>query len=911
MTVPDIDALLSGATTGPAALIFEGEAGIGKTTRWLEAVDRARAAGVRVLAARGAPSELTLTYSGLADLMADVDPTLLGELPDAQQEALGRVLVSAGFGRPIDERAVAAAFLAVLERLAAEGPLLVAVDDAPWLDPATRTVLGYAARRLTGPVAVLATVRTSPDADRLDWLQLRRPELLRRRAIAPMTLGGMHQMFTDRLDRTFPRPTMTRLHRISGGNPLYALELARGLAVGNLSLERLPESLTAVVRERIGRLDERVAEILLTVAAEAQPRVELIAEAVRVSPAELVQTLEPVEAQGIIEYNGSAIGFTHPLLNAGVYASATPGQRRAAHRRLAGVVTSVELRARHLAKASAGADPDTLTALDFAAAATAAQGAPATAAELLELAIALGGGDHPMRKVLCANLHMTAGDAFAARRILDPVIDELPPGLARSTGLLVLGAVSVYTDGFETATRWIRRGIAETSDPALLAQFHMMLVFLRIGARDGADAEQSLAIAAELGEQLDSDEVRSHVLSLSLMLSCTRGDGIDPEIRRRALELEAPDSATPIIFRASANELQLRGWTGDLDGAAETFAQLWQKAEQRGDEAELLFLAVQGTLTKVWRGDFPGAVAMARDAAERAEQLGGETSRLVAAVARAAATAHAGHVAETRQAVADAVDIAYRVGAAAVGDSAVGYLGFLEVSLGRHPEALAVLADRIAQFLQNPRQTEIHAAAFVPDAVEALVALGRADEAEPLVAALEVGGARLDRPWALALGARGRAMLLAAGGDLEAAEDAALRAVAEHDRLPMPFELARTLLLLGQLQRRRRRRQSAAETLAEAARIFSCCGAQVWEQRARDELARVSAGVGEVDVLTPAERRVAERAAAGMSNKQIAAELFISAKTVETNLSRVYRKLGVRSRTQLHTRLESRSQGNP
>ncbi|MCV7193394.1 AAA family ATPase [Mycolicibacterium brumae] len=900
--MPEIDALLRRAASGPAALIFEGEAGIGKTTRWLEAVDRARAGGIRVLAARGAPSELTLTYSGLADLLSELDEDPSAGLPEPQQEALRRVLVSGGFGRPLDERAVAAAFLAVLERLAADGRLLIAVDDAGWLDPATRTVLGYAVRRLTGPVAILATVRTGPGVDQLDWLQLRRPDLLQRHTVRPMTLGGMHQMFTGRLGRTFPRPTMTRVYQISGGNPLYALELGRGLAAGNLSPNQLPDSLTAVVRERIGQLDERIAEILLTVAAEAQPRVEVIADAMGATVEELTKDLEPVESQGIVEFDGSTVRFTHPLLNAGVYSSATPSQRRAAHRRLAAAVNSIELRARHLAKASTGADPDTLMALDFAAAATAAQGAPATAAELVELAISLG-GDQPMRRVLCATHHLVAGDAETAHRMLEPAIGGFPPGLPRSAGLLLLGGLSVYTEGFNAALAWVRQGIAETEDPPVLAQLHMMLAFILIGISEFDEAGESLAVAGDLAEYLDSDELRSQALSLSAMLSCRRGDGVCEDTRRLALELEAPDAATPIIFRASGNELQLRAWTGDLPGAVESFERLWQKAEHRGAEAELMFLAVQGTLIRAWSGDFAAAVALARDATERAQQLGGQTSRLVAAVALAGALAHAGEVEQTRRAVAEALEMADRTGTPVLAKVPIADQGFLEVSLGNYREAMDALGPLVADFLAHGQITEIHTAAHVPDTIEALVALGRVDEAATLVEAMEIGGARLDRAWALALGARGRAAVLAARGDLDGAEAAVDRALAEHARLQMPFERARTLLLLGQLQRRRRRRQAATQTLAEALGMFESCGAQLWAQRAREELARVSAAVGETDVLTPAERRVAERAAAGMSNKQIAAELFISPKTVETNLSSVYRKLGVRSRSQLHTRL--------
>lgn len=866
-----------------------------------------------MLAARGAPSEVTLTYSGLADLLSGLDRAVPAELPAVQQQALDRVLMSGGFGPQIDERAVAAAFLAVLEALGAEAPVLVALDDAAWLDPASRTVIGYAARRLTGPVAVLATVRSggADEDSSLNWLQMSRPDQLVRRAVAPMSLGGMHQMFTRRLGRTFPRPTMTRIHATSGGNPFYALELGRGLLSGTLSATALPDSLAALVRERVGGLPEASMEILLTVSAAVDQRLTAIARAAATSVEELVEILEPVESQGIIKIDGYSVRFAHPLLSAGVYGGATPAQRRAAHRRLADAVDSVELRARHLALASTGADPETLAALDAAAAVTAAQGAPATAAEILDLAMGLG-GDTPMRRIVCANHHFVSGDAEVAQKLLEGAVDDLPSGTLRASALLMLGGISVYTDGFRAAERRLLQGIAETDDPALLTQLHMLLSFTAMNAAEFDVAEQQLTTAVDYVERLDSDGLRSQILTLSVMLGCLRGDGICPETRRRALELEDPQLFAPIVFRASANEMQLRSWSGDLRGATELFDLLWQHSAELGAESELLFLAVQGVQVAVWRGDLAGGTMIALDATERAEQLGGHNSRLIAAIVVAAAGAYCGRVEETRRAVAVATEIADHVCAARLKLYAVGFLGFLETSLGNYAEALEVLEPKVREFLKDPRITELHSAAFVPDAVEALLAVGRPEDAEPLVEAMEIGGARLRRPWASALGARCRAMLQAVGGDLEAAEETVRRALAEHDNLPMPFERARTLLLRGQLQRRRRHRQDAADTLAEALAVFESIGAELWAKRAREELDRLSAAVsGPEIVLTPAELRVASRAADGMSNKQIAAELFISTKTVETNLSSAYRKLGIRSRARLYSRLQELSQGNP
>ena len=219
--------------------------------------------------------------------------------------------------------------------------------------------------------------------------------------------------------------------------------------------------------------------------------------------------------------------------------------------------------------------------------------------------------------------------------------------------------------------------------------------------------------------------------------------------------------------------------------------------------------------------------------------------------------------------------------------------------MGNYDAAVTALEPLLSTVEAEPRGTEVFLASFVPDAVEAMIALGRVDEAEPLVEALERNGARLDRAWMLAIGARGRAMLLAARGDLDAAMQTAQRAMAEHDRLPMPFERARTQLLLGQLLRRQRKKDSASAALREALAAFESMGTPLWADRVRAELARAKVGRATIPGLTPSEKRVAELAASGMKNRDVATTLFISPKTVEVNLYRIYRKLGIGSRAEL------------
>jgi DNA-binding CsgD family transcriptional regulator len=229
-------------------------------------------------------------------------------------------------------------------------------------------------------------------------------------------------------------------------------------------------------------------------------------------------------------------------------------------------------------------------------------------------------------------------------------------------------------------------------------------------------------------------------------------------------------------------------------------------------------------------------------------------------------------------------------------------LGFLEVSLGNNLAAVEILEPTMFLYEQRPC-TDPMSAWGVADAIEALVGVGRFDEAVTVLEKWESDAERLDRAWPLALSARCRALLLAARGDVDAAIDAAQRAMREHSRLPMPFESARTQLLLGQLQRRKRQKQSAADSIGEALRVFEEIDTPLWTHRAREELSRTNVGPGHDVSLTPTEQRVAELAASGMTNRAIAAAMFISPKTVEHNLGNVYRKLGIRSRAELGQRM--------
>jgi DNA-binding CsgD family transcriptional regulator len=191
----------------------------------------------------------------------------------------------------------------------------------------------------------------------------------------------------------------------------------------------------------------------------------------------------------------------------------------------------------------------------------------------------------------------------------------------------------------------------------------------------------------------------------------------------------------------------------------------------------------------------------------------------------------------------------------------------------------------------------------LPDAIEALVALGRLEEAGALLDRLEGQGRTLDRPWALATAGRCRGLLTAAQGDLAAARSALEQALVEHRRVPQPFELARTLLVKGEVERRAKQKRAARSALEQALDLFLALGAPLWAQRAQHDLDRVGGAIVPSSELTPTEQRIAQLVGEGKKNREVADALFISVKTVEANLSRIFHKLGVRSRTELTRRI--------
>ena len=416
----------------------------------------------------------------------------------------------------------------MIDNLAAQSPVLVAIDDVQWLDPSSQAVLEFAARRFAGRIGLLLTERTEHEgASAASWLHLAGPDPVARVRIGPLSLGGLHALISARLGRSFPRPTMVRIAEISGSNPFYALELARAIDAGSTNSQSvLPATLAELMRRRIGRLDRETQDLLLAAACAAAPTVELLARVTDTSVERTVELLGEAKAKGIIGFDDDKVWFAHPLLARSVYTDASRGERRAMHRSLAEVVTLPESRARHMALAASSADPATLDALDAAADTVSLRGAPAAAAELIDLALGLG-GDTPIRRIRAADYHMRAGDLQKTRALLEGVLHRVPHGLHRSMALNLLAGMQIHSNSFAEAADMLLEAFDNAgNNREVQVRTLLLLSFAQLNTGDFTQALENAERAVSFAGVVGNPDLTSQVLSVRELVASLSGYGI-------------------------------------------------------------------------------------------------------------------------------------------------------------------------------------------------------------------------------------------------------------------------------------------------------------------------------------------------------------------------------------------------
>jgi DNA-binding CsgD family transcriptional regulator len=885
----------------PAALVLEGEAGIGKTTLVDAGMAAAADRGFAVLVSRPAESEVQLSFAGLADLLRGVLDEILPALPRPQRRALRvALLLAESRGPPPERHAVAASTLGALRELGRRRPVLVAVDDVQWLDAESAAALAFAVRRLDQTqVALLLALRASGDVPLPLGLDRGLAEsAITHVGLAPLSREGLQELLVTRLDAAPPRPLLRRIHEASGGNPFYALEIARYLAgqeIRHVDVEGLPipRALHELVRDRLAGLAPSTRAVLPAVAALAAPTVSLLERALGSDGHGAVA--DAVEA-GVLQRDDERVRFAHPLIAAGVQAALTIDERRTLHARLAQVALDPEERVRHLALSAAEPDREIAAVLERAASAAARRGAFAAAAELAEHSLRLTPSEDAeqelTRRVRASRLHFETGDPARAAELLADALASAASNRGRARLLFELGRVRGQTESVELGVELAEAALRESGgDHVLGAEIEVFLAeFLRM-ARDGDSALPHARAAVRFAEQVGDSRPLAEALAVLGLLEFNAGAGITTGVMERALSLEeSPFGAAHIV---SAHQLF---WSGRLQEARVSLESMIDECRSRDLPAhELLWYLAQ---VEFRAGDWARAFTLADDCYRLHEQLGLEGMEPLALVPLATIAAHRGDAGSARAYAERGVALAERSGHRPPLALHRSVLGFLALSLGDPVSAETELA-AANEILDALAIREPGMFTTVPDRCEALAALGEHDRAAFLLEPWQERARTLDRPWAMAIAGRCRALVCAARGDVPGALAAFDDSLREHDRAGDPFQRARTLVALGVTQRRARRRRAARETLEEAVEILERLGAELWANRARDEVARISGRKPGPLGLTASEQRIAALVAQGRTNSEVAAALFLSVKTVESTLRSIYRKLDVRSRTEL------------
>ncbi|MGZ4146665.1 MAG: LuxR C-terminal-related transcriptional regulator, partial [Actinomycetota bacterium] len=611
-------------------------------------------------------------------------------------------------------------------------------------------------------------------------------------------------------------------------------------------------------------------------------------------------------AADVVEVTGDRIRFTNPLLGTGLYSGAAPEERRDAHSRLAAVATDVEERARHLAQAAEGPDEEIAQLLEDAAQRARSHGAPDAAAQLAELSLILTPDDAVDS---CTRRTATAGRyAFESAQIehAEELLQKAAGramGPMRAEALLYLSRVRYHRRDTASASALAEEALVEAKDdPSLQASIELELAAAAELSGDHRTATERARRAVELAERSGDRTIATEAHSLRGFYDFRSGEGFPSQDLDRAKTLEESGPRVRTLRSPAFHEANIRMWSDDLPGARAAYLELERTARDAGDEGSLSVLLSLRSQVESWSGDLTGASALADEARTLAEWTGQRVYLVLALSVQALAAALVGDADRADTLGRESLAIAQQTGALQPGEFARAALGMLELVRGDARAADAWLGELVSS-MQVRGTADPGTVRFVPDEIEALIALDEVDRAEALLAPFEERASALGRTWAIGAAARCRGLLLAARKDLHGAVAAFDGALALQAGLGQPLETGRTLLAKGMVLRRAKQWAAARETLTRALEVFEGLGAGLWAGRARSEVVRIGGRQPYLSRLTQTEEQVASLVATGLTNREVAARLFVSVSTVESNLRRAYRKLGVRSRAELTHRL--------
>ncbi|MGW7206135.1 helix-turn-helix transcriptional regulator [Streptomyces sp. NPDC054837] len=895
--------------TRGGSVLLHGPAGIGKSTVLRALAAENGGAARTVLRCSATESESHLPFLALADLLGLVLDEVSGKLPAAQLTALESALTGRGESTlQRDGLALRLAVLSALRALAAEGPVLIVADDVQWLDSASAELLGFAARRLgETPVRMLCAVRTEgQEYDR--HLRASPPDTLALR-VNPLTRTQVSELLGHRGYTGLPRSTVRDIHRTSGGNPLFALELGRALSE-NPTPPRpgeplpVPTSLRTLVLNRLEMLSDEARRTLLVASAGARPTPALLRAAGRENAeAETAQAA----ALGLLatEPEGPAVRFAHPLISAALYAEAPAHERRAAHAALSEAASDPIERARHLALATTGTDPRTANSLAEAAALARDRGAPSVAASLGLLAArhtpADGTPDPDARRLQAAEDAITAGELDLARDIARDVLTRatVPADRVRAWIIVIDTAGHAMTE----VDSVFPQALADAGeDPKLLALIHYQLTWRALLVDGDFDqAREEAAHSAALAARADDRYNELMALAFQAQIETLMGHPDAPATIKRALK--EPQDPRVACHHNGAGYSRFR-WlimSDQLSEARATVTGLLREVQRRGSvESEVHFLRGVAE-TELRSGHCGRALDLARESLMLARDTG--IGEVASAVLTSLCEASGGDVERALELAREAVEHAERDGDQMYVSRGLAALGYAQLVAGDAEGTVRSLR-RVRELEDGLGITDPARGRWQGDLAEALVRIGELREAQDVVDVTREQALRLGRESVLAVVDRAEALVRAARGEHEAA---LARLTSVQDRLAKlgyGLEEARTAFAVVQLRTRLPRPTS----YDEAARLFRRCRALPWLRQVDAATAQPvvapeqPAPVPTADALeglASMERQVAALVMEGATNREIAARLFISVKTVEATLTRVYRKLGIRSRVDI------------
>lgn len=886
------------------ALLVRGEAGIGKSALLEAARLAARKRDVRVLWVAGIESETEIAFSALHDLLSPVISER-GVLPAPQSAALASALTLAPVV-PGDRLAVCVATLRLLEHAASAEPLLVIVDDLPWLDSASRECVMFTARRTKGRLGVLLAARDDDHSSDLAALFGHLGEMVVPRLAHA---AGLHL-----LKHAVPDIVTTVAEEIAeaaDGNPLALRGLADGLDPAQRSgRAELPvplapgRQLDDLYRARIAALPRDTRLALLVAAAYQGDDLRIIGSACIALGAD-VRTLAAAEEVEFVRIWAGRLSFAHPLVRGAIYHRSAPRQRRSVHAALAGVLQGEE-RAWHLGAAALAPDEEIARELEAAGHAAIARRGPGPASAALERAARLSPDAEQ-----CARRLLAAGEAAFAAGMSDRAITLLGQAAETTNDLVVraaahhrLGQTLVVTAQLPSAIDLLTREAERTKaeHPSLAAT---MLSEAALACHVAADCRRALRLADEAASLIESSaplEMRAHVAATLRVSRVYRGahHRTHPLLDEADRLIASVDPLSP-TGQSIAMALNLQLWTGEFERVRDDALATRARAQELGTLSALPMLLAVEADCQYRIGDWSAATRTAAEAVASGQDFNqpaasGHAHLLIARLAAARGDDEQG----CRATITAMIAVAEAAGARSGVAFAVAVLGFLELGLGRIAPAIEQL-ERVAQFYVDSGMEEPTQIPWEADLVEAQLRAGDPGRAQAALAVMGRRAAAAGIPTATGPYRRCCGMV---AKDFDEHFLAALRA---DERRPMPFERARTLLAYGRRLHRVRRRAEARAVLHDAVSGFRALGAAPWLAQAEAELlaaggrrtaAAVKHEIGP-EALTPHERHVAEAVARGVSNRQAAAELFLSPKTVEFHLVHVYRKLGINSRAQL------------